>query len=146
MLARYRAEKLRCTVQFERWYRYFQHVLDHRKGSNEPVVLDLRTWYAFEILITTIERYGPETKYDALMTDFEDVCLVGRTDCNQHTELGAREHVQLRYEIGYVAPVYFAATQCRGPFLRRRAIAVLRDYPRQESVLESFAASRLVTA
>lgn len=50
------------------------------------------------------------------------------------------------YEIGYLAPLYCAATRCREPSIRRRAIAVLRNYPRQEGVLESVAASTLAAA
>jgi hypothetical protein len=47
-------------------------------------------------------------------------------------------------QLGIVAPLYMMALQCRDPRLRRRALAVLRQYPRREGFWDSVRATTIV--
>jgi hypothetical protein len=49
------------------------------------------------------------------------------------------------FEMGYIAPVYFVALKCRYPTLRRRAIKLLADFPRQEGLWHSTRAASIAS-
>ena len=45
--------------------------------------------------------------------------------------------------VGYCDPVFFCASRCREPGIRRRAIAVLKKLPRQEGIWQSTGAAMI---
>jgi hypothetical protein len=46
-------------------------------------------------------------------------------------------------DTGIVLPLYFVATKCRYPTIRRKSIALLKSTPRQEGVLNSMLTGRV---
>ena len=142
-MAKYQTEKVRCGNQLQRWEHQFDDVVNRSESPSELVLLHLRLWHTFAILLVKAESYGPEMRYDAFMTDFE-----GIISCAEKMAKTLQSSAQPRmysFEIGYLIPLHFAATRCRDPVMRRRAIAVMRNYWRQEGLFLSVAAAAVAT-
>lgn len=142
--AKYGAEKVRCSAQVQRWQEHFESLLEQIEKPNQPVTLNLKAWYTFAMLLAEAGSCGLETRWDAFMPYYETIisCAAEIAAITQRSSPAS----MFSFETGYIPPLYFAATRCRDPFLRRRAISVLRDHPRQEGVMESVAASCIATA
>ena len=50
------------------------------------------------------------------------------------------------FDLGYAIPLYFTATRCRDPLLRRRAVHLMKTYPRQEGICQSVMAAAVASA
>lgn len=138
-MARYQAEKVRCSTLMEQWHEHFLDAVKRADSSESLLIVNLKLWYAAMAMFIRAEPYGPETRYDALYSYFEDVVRYGE----QLAEALANpaQNRSFSFDMGYMIPVYLTATRCRDPFLRRRAIKLLHTYPRQEGVWESTAAA-----
>lgn len=142
--ARYEAETVRCSAELERFDEQFRHLLERTDQVPEAVVLNLKCWFTFATLAIRAGDYPSETRWDAYLSDFETIVALAEDIASRIQS--STPSSMFSYEIGYLAPLYAAATRCRDPCIRRRAIAVLRDYPRQEGVLESRAAATIAAA
>jgi hypothetical protein len=142
-LARYQAEKVRCTAVINTWYSQFEDAVARADDADSLLILNLRLWYASAQILTKAETYGPEKRFDEHLHLFRDIIRYGEqlaaslADPNQSRSFS--------FDLGYMIPVYLAATRCRDPALRRRAVKVLHKYPRQEGVWESTAAAAVAS-
>lgn len=142
-MARYQAEKNRCGALFEKWNYHFQNVVGRADPSASPMILNLRIWQACAALIVTAETYGSETRYDSLMHYFQLMIEYGERLAEKLSDPNVAR--SFSFDLGYTIPIYFTATRCRDPKLRRRAVALLKSYPRQEGVWESVAAATVAS-
>jgi cholestenol Delta-isomerase len=138
-MARYQAEKVRCSSALEQWHEYFLSAIKRADSSESLLIVNLKLWYALMALYSRAETYGPEMRYDALVSYFEEIVQHGE----QLSEALANpaQNRSFSFDLGYMIPVYFTATRCRDPYIRRRAIRLLHTFPRQEGVWESTAAA-----
>ena len=137
-MARYQAVKMRCSAAIEEWYTRFE-TLASRDQSSNLVVLNLRSWYMCARLLIDTESYGLEIRYDAYMHYFEAIVNYGEMISAHISDSNSQR--SFSFDLGYMIPVYLTATRCRDPILRRRAVRLLHDHPRQEGVWESVAAA-----
>ena len=138
-MARYQAEKNRCSALIELWHEHFLDAVKRSEDSEALLIINLKLWYASMKMLMQAETFGPETRYDAFYHLFEETVRHG-----EHLAEKLANPTQNRsfsFDIGYMIPVYLTATRCRDPYLRRRAIRLLQTYPRQEGVWESVAAA-----
>lgn len=138
-LARYQAEKIRCAQMFEKWHVRFEEIAEAANEADGLLVLNLRCWYAGMMTLIKGEFYGPEKRFDMFMDSFEEILDFADEITSQLTA-GCHNH-SFSYEFGYTIPVYLVATRCRDPHMRRRAVSLLQQYPRQEGLWESRAAA-----
>ncbi|KAI7287423.1 hypothetical protein KC345_g566 [Hortaea werneckii] len=80
-----------------------------------------------------------ECRTDVFTEEFEDIVSLGEA---LQTEAGSREQRQeyattFLFDMVIVSPMYFVATKCRHPQIRRRAIKLLRHTKRRESLWDS---------
>ena len=138
-MARYHVEKVKCSALLERWHDQFIDTLKRSDASNSLLIINLRLWYALASLFCKAETYGPESRYDTFYPRFEEMVRYGEQLAGQLVH--SSQNRSFSFDLGYIIPVYFTATRCRDPYLRRRAIKLLHDHPRQEGVWESTAAA-----
>lgn len=138
-MARYQAEKNKCGAMLEKWHYHFEEIAQRADPSASIMVQSLKCWYACAWSTVVAETYGPETRYDACMQYFQDLVEAGESIAEKLKDPKVAR--TFSFDLGYTIPSYYAATRCRDPVLRRRAVALLKSYPRQEGVWESVAAS-----
>ncbi len=138
-LARYQAEKIRCGAIIDLWHTYFEDVVRKMDASQSLTVLNMKLWYACAKILVQVEGFGAETRYDAFMHRWKEMVQYGEQLAQALA--APAQSTSFSFDFGYVIPVYLVGTRCRDPLLRRRAIQILRAYPRQEGVWESTAAA-----
>lgn len=84
----------------------------------------------------TSQCFLSEMEFDRCMDHFSKLVAMGQYLVDA-THLTAPQGKVLRYpkfDLGMILPLYFAASRCRDPKLRRQAVELLRRGPRQEGV------------
>ena len=142
-MARYEAEKIRCAALLEQWHSHFSDVVQRADSSVSLLVTNLRLWYALMSMVSKAESFGPETRWDAHMPLFREI--VGFGEQIAESLAITSQSRSFSFDLGYMIPLFFTATRCRDPFIRRRAIKILRSCPRQEGVWESVAAAAVAS-
>ena len=84
-----------------------------------------------------------EMIYDSFRQDFEFIVSQCTKLLDIDTKDGAMSRQLFGLHLGYIPPLFFAATRCRDPAIRRQAITVLHDSRRRERVWDSCAAARV---
>jgi hypothetical protein len=84
-----------------------------------------------------------EMIFDEYKHDFEYIVSQCTKLLDVNTRDGAMSRQLFGLHLGYIPPLFFAATRCRNPSLRRQAIKVLHDSTRRERVWDSCAAARV---
>ena len=142
-MARYQAEKVRCSAMIDQWHENFLDVITRSDSSESLLILNLKLWYSSIKMLVQAETYGPETRYDAFMTLFEQGVEFGEEIAGKLAD--PNQTRSFSFDLGYMIPIYLTATRCRDPHIRRRAIRLLQAYPRQEGVWESLAAAAVAS-
>jgi hypothetical protein len=79
-----------------------------------------------------------ETAFDAFNSDFDSIVAVASSLVVNGQGPGIVERTeQFSFDIGVVPPLYFTASRCRDPSIRRRGLSILSANPRQEGVWNS---------
>ena len=81
--------------------------------------------------------------YDDYRQDFEFIVSQCTKLLDIDTKDGAMSQQLFGLHLGYIPPLFFTATRCRDPVIRRQAITVLHDSRRRERVWDSCAAARV---
>lgn len=142
-MAKYQMEKNRCSDFIYKWYEHFEEAAARSDSSSALLILNLRLWYAALMVMVNAEAYGPETRYDAQLNHFEDIVNLGEKLAEATFDPSNTKTVA--FDIGYTIPVFLTATRCRDPRIRRRAVRLLHEYPRQEGKWESVAAAAIAS-
>lgn len=153
------ADKEMCGTRITSWKTCFDRVVEDEVERNENdsssphstslLVLMLRLWYHAVKAMNQDACYGPETRYDAVEEHFGAIVEIGEAIVQQLTppspspSSSSSSEISFSYDIGYTIILFFAATRCRHPLIRRRAIAVLRAVNRQEGTWASFPAAAI---
>lgn len=103
----------------------------------------LRIHHRVGIIMMQTLTVGDEMAYDQYLTDFEFIVSQAREVLDTDTRNGPFSSGDFDLHLGFIPPLFFTATHCRDPNLRRRAITVLHNCLRHERVWNSCAAARL---
>ncbi|KAJ9145531.1 hypothetical protein NKR23_g5343 [Pleurostoma richardsiae] len=105
---------------------------------NEVSLTSLKLYHAMLRLLLKTGISGPESRWDAYLAEFERlVCLSAVLLEKTRSILAPLVFV----DMGIVMPMFFTATRCRHPQIRRYAANLLRLADRQEGVWHSIAAA-----
>ena len=79
-----------------------------------------------------------ETAFDGFTTSFESVVdLATSVIYESDTRKDSGQITLFSFDTGLVPPLYFTATRCRDPLIRRQALSLLLSTPRQECLWSS---------
>lgn len=84
-----------------------------------------------------------EMIYDGYRQDFEFIVSQCRKLLDVDPIDGAMSRQLFSLHLGYIPPLFFTATRCRNPCIRRQAITVLHNSTRRERVWGSFTAAKI---
>ncbi len=84
-----------------------------------------------------------EAAFDKYVDDFDFIVSQSSKLLSNDTKDGALSRQPFGLHLGFIPPLFFAATRCRDPLIRRLAITVLHDSRRRERVWDSCTAARL---
>ncbi|KAK4695273.1 hypothetical protein P7C71_g2450, partial [Lecanoromycetidae sp. Uapishka_2] len=85
-----------------------------------------------------------ETVFDAFEALFENIVSTATSIISRSNPSGRSERTcQVSFENGLVPPLYFTATRCRNPWIRRQALSLLSSTPRLEGIWNSAMLSKI---
>ena len=146
-------ERQKYLLIFKRWQASFQLFLD-KYGDT----LDLRSWQGARVLqIMHIFIYtnlraipymdvGKETIWDDYLPSYEQAIALAEQVINTVILENRSSRFlapSFSLDMTLVGPLYSIAHKCRDPFLRRKAVALLNAFPRQEGIWDSLLAARV---
>ena len=112
-MARYQAEKVRCSSLMELWHGHFLDAVKRSEASDSMLILNLKLWYAAMTMFVQAETYGPETRYDAFYHCFEEIVQHGEQMAESLAD--SNQNRSFSFDLGYMIPVYLTGTRCREP-------------------------------
>jgi hypothetical protein len=137
----------------KQWHKCFSR---YRLRLTEKDVLEARTATALQIHYNTISvildcSFSPvETVFDKYTEEFGltlEHCdtVVRHREIHTSSDWNGYSERMLVYEfdLGMIAPLFFIATRCRDPKLRRKAIRLMRYLHRQEHVWDTCSAAKI---
>jgi hypothetical protein len=140
----------RYAVISERWSAALDEFIKHegeRLTAKERLgVAVLNIYRLAHILTLDIDRpnYEDQTIVDKHNLVFAKIvelaAFVVESSHDLESPLPAKKSYRPSFslDMGVVGPLFDVATRCRDPFIRRRAVAILRSASRQEGVLNSY--------
>ena len=85
-----------------------------------------------------------ETAFDDFGALFERIIPLATSVIHMSGSCGSSERTgRFSFETGLVPPLYFTATRCRDPWIRRQALSLLSSTPRQECIWNSEMLSKI---
>lgn len=89
-----------------------------------------------------------ETLFDDCTKDFEDIILLSKQFLEHESATIQLSNCEtsvprFTFDAGIIMPLYFTASRCRDPLLRRQAIEVMLNPSRQEGCWESTTAVKI---
>lgn len=138
-IERHEEQKVKCRIQMQRWKERFD-ILEADLDRSSPVPTHcVQIWWAAIMAIIESSPHGPETRWDKAQHRFKSVVEIGEMIVQNLISEGSKSSFSL--DIGYVDAVFLVASRCRDPYIRRRALAVLRACRRREGQWDSAAAA-----
>lgn len=77
------------------------------------------------MILSEAEFFGPETRRDECEHRFQQLVTIGESIVDVLKASDDKTQISFSYEIGYTMPVFLAATRCRDPIIRKRAVRFL---------------------
>lgn len=127
---------------FSKWKIRFDVLINSLPSANQetPSILVLYLWYTFSQI--TLSTHSPQAPRDeANLPHFKAMLHYSERIAKYMDNSGPDGHFSL--ELGCSPPLFFVATRCRDPTLRRRAIAALRASPGVEGLWETDGAAAI---
>lgn len=139
-VGRYELENAKGAVQLKIWRERFESLLMRDGTASAPLCLVamLRIWHTAATAFVEAGSVGLETRWDNVQHLFADIVLLAEDVINEISKAG---NASFSVEMGYIDPLWLAASRCRDPQIRRRAIELLRACQRQEGMWESMGAA-----
>ncbi|KAK3645410.1 hypothetical protein LTR56_009137 [Elasticomyces elasticus] len=138
----YRMEMSKLTHQMDLWLERFNEWLQRNQDASQDLsIAMLMLMHAAGTAAIRAGEFGEESRWDAVQPLFAEVIGFAEQVVEGLGQDGRCSSFST--EQGYVASTFFAATRCRDPTIRRRAIKVLRKLPRQEGIWESTGAAAI---
>ena len=127
------------------WLAIFQRFVKEKSSTFGPKdqlgVLVLKMQYQSVKIILSVPVAHEEAAFDSFETGFTSILSLATSVVLRQ----APEHTaRFSFETGIVPTLFFTATKCRNPWIRRQALNILSTTPRQESVWHSEILSKIV--
>ncbi|VUC24285.1 unnamed protein product [Clonostachys rosea] len=106
--------------------------------QNLAASLTLRIWQKTTGIMLAVKDVQEEVVFDIFTDTFETIVDLS-------TELYSLPRSGLSADMSIVAVLYFVATKCRHPVIRRRALGLLTAAPRREGIWQSEGAAKVAT-
>jgi len=98
----------------------------------------LEIQYKVAIILFATGMSPPETAFDAFNFDFDSIVAVTSSLVVSNQGSGILKRTgQFSFDMGVIPPLYFTASRCRDPSIRRRALSILSANSHQEGVWNS---------
>jgi len=115
-------------ARLNRWYNAFLWARTPYPSTDQAAVSSLLMYYHVSSIWLTTRLTTPQLIFDDYTYHFEQVVKHGEVYINALTA----QRPVFTFEVGAVPPLYFVATKCRIPSLRRKALQLLARAPRKE--------------
>ena len=112
------------------------------KDSQGAMLLEIQ--YKCTKILLSVGLPPREAAFDAFGALFESIISLATSVIHKSGSCGTSEcKGQFSFETGLVPPLYFTATRCRDPWIRRQALSLLSSTPRQECIWNSEMLSKI---
>ncbi|KAL9124522.1 MAG: hypothetical protein Q9217_006155 [Psora testacea] len=137
-------ELARLGELVSRWHTVFTALLEQRGPTLSTRELKgamlLKIHHICAVVALNTCTYTDNDPFDAFTTHFEQLvslskCLIEAT--------GWATTPSFTIDMGIIAPLYFTATSCRDPVIRRQALHLLENLPRQEGAWDATTAAQI---
>lgn len=135
-----------CALLFEQWHFAFDNLLSRsskKMSSNDlsgSMLLQVHYATAFIMLYAVSVL---QLTYDQFLPQFEKIVSLSRVLIKDSAATMTPGKRSLCIDMGIIAPLYFTATRCRDPMLRREAASIL-SLPRREGTWDGQGAASIV--
>ncbi|KAK5693111.1 hypothetical protein LTR97_010587 [Elasticomyces elasticus] len=114
--------------QLNEWYESFQWASMSAQDTERGAVSSLLMYYHVSIIWLTTRLNTQQLAFDDYTHHFEQILYHGAS----YIDSLDSQRLVFTFEVGAVPPLYFAATKCRIPSVRRKALQLLSIAPRKE--------------
>lgn len=130
-----------CKHHIKDWGTHWDvWVAKYSHTSASIPVLNVKLWQTTAKLMIDAGFAGPECRYDAHEEEFSQVVDLAELLSNAIAD-EPEISTSFSLDLGYIVPTFYAATRCRDPDVRRRAVDVLQLQPRHEGAWQSIPAA-----
>jgi len=139
------AEQQVIVSELRHWSVAFEALVDRSMATmkhKELRAVNLyRAYHRIIMMMAAPALAGTGMAYDDYIPEFQDIvrCIGTLVEYSAPTNLRSR----WSSEMGLMPPLYFTATSCRDPVIRRRAIALLEASPGREGLWDGVGAARV---
>ncbi|KAG4421316.1 hypothetical protein IFR04_005499 [Cadophora malorum] len=134
--------------QLAKFHTCFKPLLDKAISSEtdevkSPIALLISVhWRHVHVLVKSLLS-NSEMIYDKYIDDFAYIVKTSKQLISNHAAFATRRLGRFTLEIGVIPALHFTATKCRDPNVRRAAIALLFQDPRQEGEYDGVLCARI---
>ncbi|KAL9110133.1 MAG: hypothetical protein Q9227_005327 [Pyrenula ochraceoflavens] len=126
----------RLSDRLNRWYADFFTLSTKAPSQNahgkmdkkvqEKTLMNLRAYYLVSKIWVSTGLTCSEAAYEEHLELFKSIV--------DHASLGTHDQTRFTFEMGLALPLYFTATKCRNPSIRRHSVALLSHLPRRQGL------------
>lgn len=112
------------------------------RDLQEALLLEIQ--YDCATILLSVGMPPRETAFDDFGALFEKIISMATSVIHGSGSSGSSKRTgHFSFETGLVPPLYFTATRCRDPWIRRQALSLLSSTPRQECIWNSDMLSKI---
>lgn len=143
-LARQKQHLQRLMDQWSKAYEpMFLEACRNTVGREHLGVFQVRICaWKYKILIAT-NMSNTEAVFDDFTAQFQRITRFSRYILQKDQELRYSDGPRLQYGMGLIMALFFTAPRCRNFFVRREAIAILREWPCTNGIWHSLQAAKV---
>lgn len=148
----YDRDRLHFKNEYKRWSAAFQAFLNANvakmdsKALQGAMVLKLGAHVAaMHLDVGAFENLHYETCWDEMLPMCQELVDIATIIIKAHNNTDKKSNLKPIFQMDHslVGPLFTAVHKCRDPYLRRRAISLLYEVPRQEGVWNSHLTGRV---
>lgn len=130
---------------FDNFFRLHPHEFDDDDQEFIHIVKIHRILIEIFFGMNLVHAIVDEKFWDNYYVEFDTIMTHATAVAKRpkHTRSKGTPKPAFSLDTGIILPLYFVATKCRHPTIRRKAIALLKSTPRQEGVLNSMLTGRV---
>lgn len=142
-MERLKPKQQELVQEVEQWKERFVNLWSREKrpGSDWVSSKVLMQWGVCYIWLSCCTSPF-QTAFDAHREDF--AAIIDHAEELLHYMMDPSRGKELTFDPEIIPALYFSATKCRDPLLRRRALRLIRQAPQHESLWESISSERVV--
>lgn len=131
----------------DQWNKAFHPILiDARQNMISRThlkVLELHISIVTAKIIILTNIYREEITFDKYTLQFQYIVSISRRILEKEQEFRVLTDPKAQLNVGMIMALYYTATRCRDPFVRRDAIAVLKEWPSRYGIWDSWQAAKV---